>query len=168
MIAVMTAMTKPTRQMLLGALSGALVVALLAGTVVSADEQPGAIDPSKLVRFGDRDYRVEYADWVATDPISSSTVKKIEAGKVSYVSISTTATGTYSTDGLTSRHIRYPGITVEALPATDTSFAALSGGQWLHFSVYRGNSYVSLGNGNVSVSVTPRGTCVSGRSFLVC
>ncbi|UXN73657.1 hypothetical protein N8D56_23295 [Devosia sp. A8/3-2] len=70
-------------------------------------------DPSQLVKFEGTNYLVENEDWVSTTPLSSTRVKKIEMGKVSYVDITTTETGTYSTDAMFSNHIQYPGISVE-------------------------------------------------------
>ena len=49
--------------------------------------------------------------WVATEALSETVVKKVGYGRTTYVSIVTTATGTYSSDGLASRNVRYPGIT---------------------------------------------------------
>lgn len=49
--------------------------------------------------------------WVSTEALSERTVKKIGYGRTEYVSIVTTASGTYSSDGLASPHLLYPGIT---------------------------------------------------------
>ncbi|KKB08845.1 hypothetical protein [Devosia chinhatensis] len=143
-------MNLPTRQMLMGMTLGALCATGLAaigpGYVLEAfaDEMPAGFNADKLVRFGDRDYEVAYADWVSTDPLSTATVKKIEAGKVSYVSITTTATGTYSTDALTSPHVLYPGIDVREANPTGNFFAFWSGGSWQGFASQRGNSFISI------------------------
>lgn len=51
-----------------------------------------------------------YEPWVSTDVVSQRTVRKIAYGKTTFVDIATTPTGTYSSDGLASRNIRYPGI----------------------------------------------------------
>jgi hypothetical protein len=48
--------------------------------------------------------------WVSTDVVKEQTVRKIGYGKTTFVRIITTTTGTYSTDGLRSPHVRYPGI----------------------------------------------------------
>lgn len=144
-------MNLPTRHMLLGMSLGAACATALAamgpGFVLEAfaDEMPAGFDTSKLVKFDGRDYEVEYADWVSTDPLSSSTVKKIEGGKVTYVSITTTATGTYSTDGLTSRHVLYPGIDVtEVTPDRSNWLRFWSNGSWFSFSSRAGNSFLRL------------------------
>lgn len=144
-------MNLPTRHMLLGMTLGAACATALAalgpGYVVDvmADEMPAGFDTDKLVKFDGRDYEIEYQDWVSTDPVSSVTVKKIEAGKVTYVNITTTATGTYSTDGLTSRHLQYPGIDVtEVTPGHDSWVRYWTNGSWYTLSSRAGNSIVRL------------------------
>ncbi|MBD8065450.1 hypothetical protein IC608_08185 [Devosia sp. PTR5] len=160
-------MNLPDRHLLMGMTLGAICATALAaigpGYVVEAfaDEAPVGIDASKLVKFGDREYQVDYEPWVATDPLSSTTVKKIEGGRVSYVSISTTATGTYSTDGLTSPHVQYPGIAVTEVTKPRFSFSSWSNGRWLRLSTHQGKSFVSLVNGWAD-------SCVSGKGFRVC
>ncbi len=168
-------MTLPTRQTLIGMALGAVcasaVAAIGPGVVAQAfaDEMRPAIDTSKLVKFDDRKYRINYEDWVSTDPISSNSIKKIEAGKVSHVTIATTATGTYSTDVLTSKHVQYPGIEVtEVLPRSFASFWYWDGGNWTRFYSYKGNSFVTVSNNGVRVHTSSYGTCVSGKGFYVC
>lgn len=145
-------MNLPTRHMLLGMTLGAICASALAaigpGYVLSAlaDEMPAGFDTGKLAKFGDREYQVSYADWVSTEPLSSAQVKKVEAGKVSYVSITTTATGTYSTDGLTSKHVLYPGIEVEEAEPRGNFFAFWSLGQWQGIATHSGNSFIAIGN----------------------
>lgn len=145
-------MNLPTRHMLMGMTLGAFCATALAaigpGYVLDAfaDEMPAGFNTDNLVKFGGREYDVSYADWISTDPLSTTTVKKIEGGVVSYVDITTTATGVYSTDGLTSPHVQYPGIEVEEVrPRTNFWFASWSRGQWVSFSTYSGNSFVSVG-----------------------
>lgn len=142
-------MNLPTRQMLLGMTLGATSAMALAaigpGVVLDAfaDEMPAGFDTSKLVKFDGRDYEVDYADWVSTDPISSATIKKIEGGRVTYVSVTTTATGTYSTDGLTSRHVLYPGIDVtEVAPGAGNAISFWTNGHWYDFTSFAGNSFL--------------------------
>ena len=143
-------MNLPTRHMLLGMTLGAVCATALAaigpGQVFQAiaDELPAGFDTDKLVKFGDREYEVSYADWVSTDPLSTATVMKIEAGKVSYVQISTTATGTYSTDGLTSKHVRYPGIEVREVKPDGYKFAYWQSGRWQGFATRDGHSFISI------------------------
>lgn len=141
----------PNRRILLslavGAISAMAIATIVPGQVVAvrADEMPTGFDTGRLVKFNDREYTMDYEDWVATDPLSSVRVKKIEAGRVSYVTITTTATGTYSSDALTSKHVLYPGIEVNQVhPRHKNWFSSWSDGGWVSFSSYGGNSYVSV------------------------
>ena len=70
-------------------------------------------------------------DTVSTEIKSTRVVKKIGHGRTSMVEIVTTPSGTYSTDGLLSPHVRYPGIEVES--KRDRSgflYAQLGNGFW--------------------------------------
>lgn len=151
----MAAMNLPTRHMLLGMTLGAACATALAATgpglvlPAFADEMPAGFDTDRLVKFDGRDYEIDHADWVSTDPISSATVKKIEGGRVSYVSITTTATGTYSTDSLTSKHVLYPGIDVtEVHPGRGNLVRFWTNGTWYSFFSRAGNSMIRLGGLN--------------------
>ena len=143
-------MNLPTRHMLLGMTLGAISAAALAaigpGQVVEvfADEMPAGFDTSRLVKFDDRKYRINYDASVSTEPLSTATIKKIEGGSVSYVQIATTATGTYSSDGLTSPHVQYPGIDVEPVRKSRFFFSSWSGGTWTSFATYAGNSFIRI------------------------
>jgi hypothetical protein len=140
-------MNLPDRHLLLGMTLGAVCATAIAaigpGMVIEAfaDESPVGIDPSSLVRFEDRDYNVDYDDWVATDPLSTVRVKKVEAGRVSYVTITTTATGTYSTDAMFSRHVQYPGISVEQIEPSRNRFSYWTNGEWSSFSTVNAGSF---------------------------
>lgn len=108
----------PLSRLKVGIAVGFLLVAVIAAGTSYADAQIGSgpAPLSTLVKFGDREYELTTADWVSLDPISSTTVRKIGYGRVTEVSIATTATGTYSSDGMVSPHVRYPGITVRPVP----------------------------------------------------
>lgn len=88
---------------------------------VSADENPLNILTENAAQLLDRvDGNAEFfkpnwtvEDTVSTKLLSTQTVRKIEAGKTSFVTVATTATGVYSSDALTSPNIRYPGIHAE-------------------------------------------------------
>ena len=75
-------MNLPTRQMLMGMILGATCATALAATgpglvlEAFADEMPAGFDTDKLVKFDGRDYEVEYADWVSTDPLSTANGQK--------------------------------------------------------------------------------------------
>ena len=65
---------------------------------------------------------------MSADVQRTASVTKIEHGRKSNVSIVTTLSGTYSSDAITSPHVLYPGIHVEALPPEPVAVAEL---QWL-------------------------------------
>lgn len=145
-------MNLPDRHLLLGMTLGALcatgIAAIGPGMVFTAlaDEfAPSGVDASKLVKFEDRDYIVDYEDWVTTDPLSTIRVKKVEAGKVSYVSITTTASGTYSTDAMFSNHVQYPGISVEAAEPDRNFFSYWTNGRWSAFHTGTAGSFSYYG-----------------------
>lgn len=64
-----------------------------------------SFDPDDLVKF---DFMVEPG--VSETLISTTTVRKIGFGRTRLIEIVTTPSGVYSSDGLASPHIRYPGI----------------------------------------------------------
>lgn len=141
-------MNLPDRHLLLGMTIGAICATALAaigpGMVIQAfgDELAiHGIDASKLVKYEGRRYIVDYDDTVSTDPLSTTTVKKVEAGKVSYVTITRTATGTYSSDAMFSNHIQYPGISVEAARPARNYFRYWTNGAWSAFSTGTAGSF---------------------------
>ena len=145
-------MNLPDRHLLLGMTLGAICAMGLAsigpGMVFEAfaDEfAPSGIDAASLVKYEDRDYVVDYDASVATDPLSSVRVKKVEAGKVSYVTITTTASGTYSTDAMFSNHVQYPGISVAPAEPGRNFFRYWTNGRWSAFSTGTAGSFVYYG-----------------------
>ena len=173
-------MDLPDRHMLLGMTLGALSAMALAtvgpgmvietfadGLVRPAVVAPG-FDTSRLVRIEDRHYQVQAEPWVSQDPTSSQVVKKIEGGRVSLVTIATTATGTYSSDGLYSSHVQYPGIAVTEVAPDGRPFSSWQNNGWFSFSSRGGNSFYSLRAGDVRVTKWGSTTCLSGRNFRVC
>ena len=145
-------MNLPDRHLLLGMTMGAICATALAaigpGMVIEAfgDEMAiSGVDAARLVKYEEREYLVDYDDWVATDPLSSTRVKKVEAGQVSYVTIATTASGTYSTDAMFSNHVQYPGISVAPAEPDPNFFRYWSNGRWSAFSTGTAGSFVYYG-----------------------
>ena len=146
-------MNLPDRHLLLGMTVGAICATAIAaigpGMVIQAfgDEMAiSGVDAASLVRFEDRDYVVDYDDWVATDPLSTARVKKVEGGRVSYVTITTTASGTYSTDAMFSNHVQYPGIEVESAEPDRNFFRYWTNGRWSAFSTGNAGSFTYFGS----------------------
>jgi hypothetical protein len=103
---------------------------LLALIVAGASYADATLNPepaplSKLVKVGERQFKVTAADWVSLDATSSTTVRKIRFGRVTDVSVATTPTGTYSSDGMVSPYLRYPGITSRPVPMRHTEASAM-------------------------------------------
>lgn len=95
---------------------------------------PPPFDPARLKKFD-----VTVADNVSTEPKRTQLVTKIEYGRKSVVEIVTTASGTYSTDALTSPNVRYPGIDVTPKYASnDFAFSSwtspFGSGTWSSYS----------------------------------
>lgn len=141
-------------------IAAALVLSLAS---VRAD----GFDPGNLLIIGE-DKGVAYEDWVSTDPIETHQVKKIEAGRVSYVTITRTATGTYSSDGIASPHVQYPGVIEPANPRNRFSFSSWNNGQWTRLKTYDGNSYVSVSTYKTHRGQTRTSACISTASFWYC
>src|SRR5690606_7541371 len=110
----------PTKPVLVGMTLGATAATALAMSGAGSDIRafademltPG-FDKSKLVIFDDSMFSVSVDPSISTEATRTEFVRKIEFGRTSVVKVTTTASGTYSTDGLYSPHIRYPGIHVE-------------------------------------------------------
>jgi hypothetical protein len=161
----------PDRKVLLGMAVGVLcgmgVAAIGPGAIVSvfADESRTGIDPDGLVKFEGSAYDVQYEDWVETTPTSKSRIKKVEFGRVSYVDITTTATGTYSTDAMFSDNIQYPGIEVNDVPSRYASAISVLGigRHWTALRLARGNSFVHIRGRNHSTFISNGVTCVFTR-----
>ena len=153
-------MSLPTLPTILSLSAAALVLSLAA---VQAD----GFDPSKLLIL-DEDNGVQYEDWVSTDPLDTQVIKKIEGGRVSYVTIKRTATGTYSSDGIDSPHVQYPGVVEPDNPRNRFSFSSWNNGSWTRLNTYSGNSYVSVSTYKTRRGETRTSTCISTASYWYC
>ena len=153
-------MTLPTLPTISSLIAAALVLSLAS---VRAD----GFDPDNLVRFGDAQ-GVTYEDWVSTDPIETHQIQKIEGGRMSYVTVTRTATGTYSSDGIASPNVQYPGVIEPDNPRNRFSFSSWNNGQWIRLKTSEGNSYVSISTYKTHRGETRTSTCVSTASYLYC
>lgn len=145
------------RMVTLGAVLGTVAsVTLALPSVVPhsmADEQPlksiyDAKDAVLETVFGrDNDFvkpRWTVEDSVSTEVLQSSTVRKIEFGRTSFVTIATTATGVYSSDGLDSPNIRYPGIHGNGTDRGFGKLTILSNGSWKLVTELDAGSFVNI------------------------
>ncbi len=126
------------------------------------DEQAAGFDTSRLVHVNAVDYTVDYDSSVSKTPIAQSRIKKIEKGQVSYVDIITTSTGTYSTDGLFSNNVKYPGIEVNRVPAVWTGAISSWGGtgQWITLPLLDASSITWLRAGANMIMSARNFTCI--------
>lgn len=118
------------------------------------------IDLANLVFMDGNAYSVTYEDTVSRTATATAVVRKIEYGRTSFVNIVTTSSGVYSSDAMTSPHIRYPGVHVEQVPFGDErghSFWPLQGSS---IQVYRTPNAVIIGGNRMN--------CIVTRSIISC
>lgn len=148
----------PTKPVLTGMLLGAAAATGLAMTGAGFDIRAVAdelltpvFDASKLVVFDDTLFSVEVEPGVSTEVLKTATIRKIEFGRTSVVKVTTTASGTYSTDGLYSPHFRYPGIHVrpltgKAVPVQSVAFWSDTSG-WVVSPLLNAGSVLAIAGG---------------------
>lgn len=147
-----------------------VLAAIFAANYARADGIISTAPPplTTLVKFDDRTYEIAYSDSVSLEPVRSSVISKIGYGTITHVNVATTDTGTYSSDGLTSPHVRYPGIVVSEVREEPV------GPYWLGAPSGPGFSIYSLGRspsgGSVLNHVTDHGvrSCISRGSIVSC
>ncbi len=106
------------------------------------------------------------APTVSRDVLNVSTIRKIGYGHVSNIDIVTTPSGVYSSDGVASTHVLYPG--VESSPSAKSGMGmilALVGGGWMPLHFVQGGSFTYFGPG---YAVSGKSTCVSGSNYQGC
>jgi hypothetical protein len=182
------------KPVLLGGTIGTLFVLLISAASImagaSANEQPIAqvikaagdqlFPPSigELLKLGDDEFLIKAEPGVSLTPTATSSIRKIEYGSSRTVTVSTTASGVYSSDGLASPHFRYPGIEVLQTPAERTAAALahedtlarwLPGRGWVATPTVSANSFVIVTRDGASTVINgSKGSCVIGRSIAVC
>lgn len=121
------------------------------------------IDLKNLVFFKGDAYSVTYEERVSTAATETATVRKIGYGETTVVNITTTTSGVYSSDAMTSPYIRYPGVFVSRLPASaDEADGAVNVPQlayWAEGEGWVATPFVTAGSFAV-VSRTPYGATV--------
>jgi len=140
-----------------------------------ADEAPVMRrDVSHLLRVEDTGALVDPG--VSLQPLSTAVVTKIGYGRASEVRIVTTSSGVYSSDGLASPHVLYPGIHHSGPDGSgedDFKIHALVKGSWASLAYTRAKgdgSFVTFGaiRGGGSFITGDGGTCVRGRGYSGC
>ncbi len=136
-------------------------------TVRSLLPEPEPFDPATLFKVEDR-YAFDVADSVSVTPIRQSTVRKIGYGKTEYVQVVETASGTYSSDGLDSPYIQYPGIRKQRIGG-QVGLALWTDGQWVLQRALTAGSFVTITRfDGGQLVVTDEGMCVTGTSGIAC
>lgn len=104
--------------MVIGAASGLALAQFDAGPTLAAvaDHYPftaGKALDTRLLHLGRRYFAIATTPDISFAADSTSIVRKIGYGETSYVTVATTASGVYSSDGFADRHVNYPGVLVE-------------------------------------------------------
>lgn len=128
-------------------------------TLLSTPDEvwPPAFDPDRLMRWS---YYVQPG--ISIEPVRETLVRKIGFGRTSFVNVMETASGVYSTDGLASPNIQYPGIVKERKASKD-------GDKWVATTPLYAGSFVSLipFDGGALLT-TEDGNCVALGKSLYC
>ncbi len=119
---------------------------------------------TQLLRIDEE--RATIAPTVSREVLDIRNVRKIGYGHESSVEIVTTPSGVYSSDGIASANVLYPG--VETSPSAKTGIGmilALVGGGWAPLHLVDGGSFTYFGKGYMTSGST---TCVSGSNYRGC
>lgn len=156
------------------AVGGVLLPSILQTTMASetplanvlqplAHPLPGTTLDNNLFKVDGDYYDVATEPGVSLTPESTTVVRKIGYGQTSFVNIYHTSSGTYSTDGLTSPNIRYPGVFTERLHLAFLPFGAIYGWShlsgWVRIPLLTANSFGFLDSDVVPQS--QKGVCVA-------
>jgi hypothetical protein len=147
--------------------SAAQVVQVEAGEMVrSLLPEPQPFDPSTLFKADGYSYEVDES--VSTTPLMQSVVRKIGYGHIEMVQVVETASGTYSSDGLESPYVLYPGIRKERSGGR-IGLALWSHGKWLVQDALTAGSFITITRfEGGQLIVTDEGMCVTGSAGIVC
>jgi hypothetical protein len=100
--------------------------------------------------------------------LRQSTVKKIGYGTTEFVHILETPSGTYSTDGLTSPNVEYPGV-IKHRKRGRIGLAYWSDGHWVLRKSMTAGSFVTITRfDGGKVIVTDDGVCVTRKNGIIC
>ena len=131
----------------------------------------GSALSTSLAKFDGRYYAIATEPSVSLDPLSSVTVRKIAYGRTTFVTVTTTSSGTYSSDGLVSPHVRYPGVHAEplqlhAIPMQDAIYGWSKLTGWTPIPLFGANSIGFLDTDAVPASRD--GVCVRDTETGAC
>ena len=135
-------------------------------TLLSTPDEvwPPAFNPDRLVKWS---YYVQPG--VSVEPIRETVVRKIAYGRTTFVNVMETDSGVYSTDGLASPNIQYPGIVKETKPSANAGVWYWSGRHWVATAPLSAGSFASIipFDGG-SLLTTDEGSCVALGKSVYC
>jgi hypothetical protein len=178
--------SKVTSGLLGAAIVGGLVLVggVVAPAVVQAMEsQPSVVNvfqggapngkalDTHLLRYGDNYMAIKTDASVSMDAFSSVVVRKIGYGETSFVTVTTTSSGVYSSDALASAHVRYPGVYVAQLQLEPDPFRDLILGWsrltgWVKIPLLSADSFAFLDD--TTVPASSNGVCVKDTKTGIC
>lgn len=164
----LVAMALAAPALLPGFATAAQVVQVQASaTVRSLLPEPEPFDPATLFKPEGR-YAYDVAATVSTTPIRQSTVRKIGFGRTEFVQVVETASGTYSSDGLDSPNVRYPGVGRQRIEG-QIGLALWDDGGWVLQRALTAGSFVTITRfEGGQLVVTDDGMCVTSSSGITC
>jgi len=130
----------------------------------AAELFPPAADPSRLLNW---DFAVEPG--TSVEPIRESTVRKIAYGRTTFVQVMETESGVYSSDGLDSPNVQYPGIVKTPRPGTSPILWFWGDNKWASATAFNAGSFIAFTpfEGGQLV-VTDEGSCVVQGNSVFC
>ena len=152
----------------IGVLSGFTLAQFSPGPTIAAvvDKPPFTIGKAldtNLAKFNGDYFAIGTEPGISLVPNASTQIRKIGFGQTSFVTVETTSSGTYSSDGLASPNIRYPGIHVERMQLAALPFAGIYGWSkltgWTKIPLFSANSIGFLDTDTVPASRD--GVCVA-------
>ncbi len=106
------------------------------------------------------------APTVSREVLNVQSVRKIAYGRETSVQIVTTPSGVYSSDGVASPNVLYPGIEKSVTARTGVGVLfALIGGSWMPLQLGRAGSFTEYGPGYIT---NGKMTCLSGKGYFGC
>lgn len=131
----------------------------------AAELFPPALDPSKLLKW---DFTVQPG--TSIEPIRESTVRKIAYGKTTFVEVMETASGVYSSDGLASPNVQYPGIVKTPKPGPLPILWFWGEDRWASAAAFNAGSFTAVTplEQDGELVVTDEGSCVVHEDSVYC
>ncbi|HZY66937.1 MAG TPA: hypothetical protein VFE52_00025 [Devosia sp.] len=139
-------MVDPIRAIAIGGFFGGMVAwaviapqqvgAVTEGTVEVATSTIDKLFPEPIDPRIFRRYDITIDDTVSTEIVRQHVIRKIAGGEKSDVTVVTTPSGTYSTDGLASPHVQYPGVDkrLRRWGGLPLPLPGQTGGHWMSFT----------------------------------